>query len=503
LSSFIFCSSNNALGVVNVLEGTVRRDGNHVRVSTELVDARNDNTIWADSYDRDLTDIFVIQSEIAQTVASKLSARLSPEEKRGVEEKPTENLEAYDLYLQANELLRAAEFFNAQREDFIRPLTLLEEATRKDPRFALAYCSIAQAHNDLFLFGFGSAAERALADAAVSEALRLRPDLPEAHLAAALHLVSFLPRDLERARGEIAIAARGLPNSPYVLWCRGVINAGQGRWEDAVRDLEKAAILDPRYPKLLTDLGQNTYLALRRFRQAEQTLDRVIDLKPDDPTPKIIKAYINFGKDADLKKYLAIFGTVPASREEGQDVASFRFQAALFARDWTKAREILRDGVNEEFAAPYSYAYLPRGCWEIWLSRLQGDSPGIESRFPAARDQLNRKLEQDPNDPALLSALGIVDAAMGRKQDAIQEATRAVEMIPIYKDAQIGPSLVTNLAIVYSWLNETELAFRELTISVNTPGGVLYGELAIDPMWDPLRKDPRFDKLLAELAPRD
>jgi serine/threonine protein kinase len=202
-----------ALGVANVVEGTVRRNANRVRVTTELIDARKDQTLWSDSYDRDLTDIFAIQSEIAQTVASKLSARLSPEEKKDVEEKPTDNLEAYDLYLQATQLLRTAEFYTSQRADFVKVLTLLEEATQKDPRFALAYCSIAETHDSFYLFDVDRTAERrALGDAAVKEALHLRPDLPEAHLAAALHL-QIVYRDFEKAREQIAIAVQSLPNN--------------------------------------------------------------------------------------------------------------------------------------------------------------------------------------------------------------------------------------------------------------------------------------------------
>jgi tetratricopeptide (TPR) repeat protein len=194
---------------------------------------------------------------------------------------PTDNLEAYDLYLQGHELLATALFIGVQREDFVKATRLLEEATRKDPRFALAYCSIAEVHDTLYLFHLDRTAERrALGDAAVNEALRLRPDLPEAHLAAALHL--FIgPRDYERARVQIAIAERALPNSPEVFWYRAAIDQRQGRWEEANRGFEQTAILDPRNLKLLLD-PENNYLALRRFRQAEQ-IDPAWDPLRKDP----------------------------------------------------------------------------------------------------------------------------------------------------------------------------------------------------------------------------
>jgi TolB-like protein/Flp pilus assembly protein TadD len=492
----------SSLGVANVVEGTVRRVAGQVRVTTELIDAQTDQTLWSDSYDRDSTDIFAIQSEIAQTVAAKLSARLSPEEKKGVEERPTANPEAYDLYLQAKPLLRNAEFYNAQRADFVKVLTLLEEATRKDPKFALAYCSIAETHDALYLFGIDRTAERrALGDAAVKEALRLRPDLPEAHLAAALHL-HIVYRDFENALKEIAIATQGLPNNPSVFWFRGAIYAGQGHWEEATREYEQAVILEPRYPKLLSDLADG-YAALRRFRQAEQTTDKLIELKPDDPEIKISKAYLIFQEKADLKKYLTVFDTIPDSLKDTADLVSDRLQATLFARDWMRAREILESSAAQEFTLGYSNGGVPREAAEIWLLRFQEASPTPERRFEAARDRLKRQVDQDPEEAGRLSLLGIFDAALGRKQEAIEEAKRAVDMVPISKDAEKGPGLVTNLAIVYGWLQEPEAAFRELIISVNTPGGVCYGELAFDPFWDPLRKDPRFDNLLVQLAPHE
>jgi tetratricopeptide (TPR) repeat protein len=248
-----------------------------------------------------------------------------------------------------------------------------------------------------------------------------------------------------------------------------------------------------------------TYLALRRFRLAEQTYDRIIGLKPDDPSLKIYKAYLfTFGEKADLANYLTVFRTVPSTLEDRVDIVSSHISAAIFDRDWTKAKEMLDHSHNEEFVGmDYTQAKIPRGCIEIWLTRLQQHSPVTTSEFTAARDQLNRKVQESPHEPDLLSALGIVDAALGHKEEAIQEAKRATEMLPVSKNAEIGPSLVVNLAIAYEWSDELELAFQQLTISVNTPNSLLYGELKVNPVWDQLRKDPRFEKLLAELAPRE
>ena len=280
----------NTLGVANVVEGTVQRDGNRVRITTDLVDARTDETLWSENYDRELTDIFAIQSEIAETVASKLSAQLSPEERRGMAEKPTNNLEAYDVYLRGKELVVDAEIaWENRHEQLLNAIRLLEEATRKDPTFALAYCFIARAHDDLYAMRFDRTKQRRdLGDAAVSEALRLAPDLPETHLTAAFHYFVCY-HDYERARAQIAIAQRSIPNSPYAIRVLARLDRPQGRWEQSTKTLAKACDLDPRNSELLVTLGQN-YQALRRYGEADQIFDRLIEMEPNRPIYKVQKA---------------------------------------------------------------------------------------------------------------------------------------------------------------------------------------------------------------------
>jgi Flp pilus assembly protein TadD len=302
---------------------------------------------------------------------------------------------------------------------------------------------------------------------------------------------------------QIAIAARGLPNSAEVFWYRAVVDVRQGRYEESIRGFERAAILDPRNPKILLDL-EAIFFKLRRFRQDEQTIDRIMKLEPDEQGLKVWKAYDALGEKADLKNLLTVLETLPAPLKDRADIISSRFQAAVFARDWTKAEEILGHSANEEFSfTDTPGAKVPRRCLEIWLARLRGRNPATEIRFTAARDQLERNVEAHPEDAVLLSMLGIIDAALGRKEEAIQEARRAAEMLPISEDGESGPSLISNLAVVYALTNEPNLAFEELNVSVKITGGVNYGELKLDPAWDPIRTDPRFDKLLAQLAPKE
>jgi tetratricopeptide (TPR) repeat protein len=474
-------------------------------VSTELVDARNDNTIWADSYDRDLTDIFAIQSDIAQAVASKLSARLSPEEKQDIERKPTDDLEAYDLYLQAKESITKAtllSWYKDPRESLLHAVGFLEEATRKDSKFALAYCLLTKAHDCLYLWDLDKTPERrALGDAAVNQALHASPDLAEVHLAAAFHRFACY-RDYERARVQIAIAQRALPNSPDALALTAYLDRRQGRWIESTTGLEKAVILDPRNPEFLSELASN-YSSLRRYRDFEHTYDRLIELEPDKPLLRLQKAASVLMGNADWTSYRTALERIPSSMRGDLNGVSHQFMDALGTRDWKTAKEVLSRSTNAELYYFNADTTVPLGCLEIYLAYLKGDRPTMEAEFATAREQLNRKVEAHPEDASLLSALAVIDAALGRKLEAIEEAKRAVAMLPVSEDAVDGPSLLYNLAAVYGMMNERDLAFQELAVSAKIPGGVSYGDLKLDACWDPLRKDPRFDKLLAELAPRD
>ena len=491
----------SALGVVNVVEGTVRRDGNRVRISIRLVDARTDDALWSESYDRELTDIFAIQSEVAQTVASKLSAKLSPEERKRIAERPTNSLEAYDLYLQGKELIVEAEIAWENRpEKILSGIRFMEEAIRKDPTFALAYCFSARAHADLYAMRFDrTLVRRGLGDAAVSEALRLEPDLPEAHLTAAFHLFACY-HDFTKARVHIAIAQRTFPNSPYAIRVLARVERPQGRWEESTKALEKACNLDPRNSELLVTLGQN-YQALRRYGKADQIFDRLIELEPNRPMYKVQKAVDAYLRTGDLLNYRIILENLPSSTKAIPDIASDRFDLALSTRDWVAAKQILVE--NEYLFLPGCLVAVPRGCGEICLAAAKGEHPTMKGRFAAAREQLKQKVEANPEDPDLLSLLGVTDALLGLKAEAIQEAKRAVEMIPISTDAIDGIGLAINLAVVYAWTKESDMAFREFFNLAEIPNGIHYGDVKSGYLYEPLRTDPRFERLLAQLAPRE
>jgi tetratricopeptide (TPR) repeat protein len=494
-----------SLGVANVVEGTVRRDGKHVRITIRLVNARTDETLWSDTYDRNLTDIFAIQSDIAQKVAAKLTTQLSPKERKELREQPTKDVEAYDLYLRAKEMIFDVQFDQGdERERLLSAIRLLQESAKKDSEFALAFCQIAKAHDALFWSKIDQTPERrALADCASNEAVRLRPDLAEVRVRAAWH--HFVYRENERALGELAAVRRTLANNAEALLLKAFIARRQGRWEEAIAGMRRALRLDPRHQIILGALG-DSYYWLRRYREVEQIFDRLVELAPDKPSLKGYKASVVFEEKGDLESYRDAMEKLPSSSRDTLWITSLRFQNALLTRDWKIAKEILSASAYNELYfgfSPYSWAssLVPRDCHQVWLNVLQRGHPIKGEQFRPARDQLKQKTEAQLDDPGLLSVLGLIDAALGRKQEAIQEARRATEMLPSAKDAVEGPPLVSKLALVYAWTNEPDLAFEQLTISVNTPAGLHYGELKLDPAWDPLRKDPRFEKLLAQLAP--
>lgn len=497
----------NALGVANVLEGTVRREGNHVRVSTELIDARNDNTVWADSFDRDLTGIFAIQSEVAQTIANKLTATLSPEEKKRIEEKPTDNLEAYDFYLRAKELIVGARIsysLGATEKPLRDAVSFLERGVQLDPKFTLAYCASVEVHDLLYNAYDPSPERRVLADTAVSKALDLQPDLPEVHLAYAHHLY-FGYRDYERARVQLAIARPGLPNNAEAMALEAFMDRRQGKFEKAIPEFNEAISRDPLNSVSLAGLAVSLYYK-RQFRAAEQAYDRLIKLLPDQPMLRVQKAWIvTFSKNGDDSAFWSAIAALPASMADDPGVLSLRLTFTLVDRDWPRARELLEKMKGSEDDGNFAYGQIPvpAGCYFILLARLQGEQPSENPGFAETREQLNQKVEKSPGNARLLSQLAVVDALLNNKEVAISEAKRAVELLPISKDAIDGPYMEMNLIVVYAWTNELDLAFRKLAPLTKTPNGIYYGQLKREPYWEPLRKDTRYEKMLAELLPRE
>ena len=486
------------LGVSHVLEGSVQRAANRIRVNAQLIDARTDAHLWAEHYDRPLDDVFAIQSEIAKTIADQLQAKISLSEKAAIEKAPTTNLVAYDRYLRAQELFADTSDPIHAREKLPQAAHLLEEAVTLDPHFLPAWCLLSRIHGVTYFRGHDHTPARLdLAYATVQAALRLQEDAGEAHLALANYYYHGF-RDYRRARSELAIAQRTLPNNADVFRLTGFIDRREGHWEEATRNLERALELDPRNFFILQQLAL-TYQSQRRYADEARTYDRALTIVPADPNTRILRALIALDWRADIKPFQATLATLVAENPSvAADVDLPRY--ALCERTAAAATRTLtnypREGVvNNGVNFPYVY-------WQGAVARCQGDSAKARTAFTAARREVEKTVEQQPDFAAALSLLGMIDAGLERKEEALREGRRSCELLPISKDAIDGADLAINLAQIYAWTGEKDRAIEQIAAVEHVPNTLSYGLLKLHPYWDSLRGDPRFEKIVASLAPK-
>jgi TolB-like protein/class 3 adenylate cyclase/Tfp pilus assembly protein PilF len=486
------------LGVAHIVEGSVQRSGNRVRVNAQLVDARTDAHLWAQTYDRDLADIFAIQSEIAQKIADQLQAKLSPKEKSAINQRPTSDLAAYDLYLQAKKLLYLDPV--RIRENSFKAAQLLDQAIARDPAFLLAHCQLAYAHDLIYFFNFDHTETRlALAETSVRAAVRLQPDSGETHLAQAIHFY-WGYFDYDQAREELAKAQHALPNNVQIFKFLGLIDRRQGHWDEAVRNLEHAVSLDPRHVELIMHL-EVTYFTLRRYEEAVAMCNRALALEPRSIFFRTCPASVAVEAEADTGPLRAVLNTIEAEGpSSAAEVAEDFFHLALRERDPAAAARALANIPNKDNID--SVDQFPRAWHEGLLAKLRQDAPRAHSAFTAARAEAEKIVRAHPESARSLSVLAMIDAELGEKEKAIQEGRTACDMIPVARDAMDGMGLATNLASIYTLTGEKDLALKQLETVSKIPCGPSYGDLRLDPEWDSLRGDPRFEKIVASLAPK-
>jgi TolB-like protein/class 3 adenylate cyclase/Tfp pilus assembly protein PilF len=487
------------LGVAHLLEGSVRRANDKIRIAAQLIDARNDLHVWAEDYDRDLADVFAIQSEVAEKIVAQLKANISPSERAAIDVRPTRDLEAFDLYLQAKQLVLTVHDTPDRKETLLKALRLLDESITRDGSFALAYCLATQANTQLYWYGLDHTPVRlSQAKATAQKALMLAPDLGEAHLAQAL-VYYHGSRDYARAREELAIAARSLPNNADVYQVTGWIDRRQGRWDDAVKNLEKAAELDPRNSKILNDLSV-LYDLLRRYDDEEAVFDRAIAANPSTTDYfHLMRGEIELEK-GNLKTARLALDSLPVGYDPAGAVTSTRINLALYERDPVAATKILAATKIEELVNG-SGSLLPRSWYEGLIARAQNDSSRMNEAFGVARQKIETKLRDQPDDGLLVATLGLIDAGLSRKDEALAKGRRAIELRPISDDAVDGAVVIGNLALIYAWVGDVNLSMEQLTFLAKTPGGPDYGQLKFDPAWDPVRRDPRYTAMLATIEP--
>ncbi len=508
----------DALRVSHVLEGSARRSGDRIHLNAQLIDTRTDTHVWAEEYDRDLNDLFAVQAEIAKKVAQHLHTKLSASEKASVEERPTQDLVAYDFYVRAVSMIYNAQVpftssgcgncpaseedsssNNSTRSNLPEAVDLLNKAVARDPNFFLAYCQLAFAHD---LIG-NTPARLALAKSAIDSAFRLRPDSGEAHLALAWH-VFWGYSDYDRARAELALAQQSLPNNPQIYELAGSMDRSQRRWVDAIHNLERACELDPRNLPYLINFG-STYLWLHDYDQHAKVMDRIVALHPERRPGWIFRASVEVYRRADTGPWRAaierILTNEPGS-EQDPFVAGQRYTLALYDRDWDaagRAAAVLSQKNSLEWGLPQ----LGRDFWVGVVARLKGDETSARAAFMSARTQQEEEIRSHPEEVNLLSDLGLIDAGLGRKEEALNEGRRAMELARSVKDSSTEAYVKLCFAITCAWTDERELALGQLEALTKTPGFHTYGNLRLSPMWDPLRGDPRFEKIVASLAPKE
>jgi len=494
------------LGVAHVVEGSVQRAANKIRVNAQLIDARNDAHLWAQTYDRDLADVFAIQSEIAKAIADQLQAKLSPNEKKAIEQPPTTDLAAFDLYSRAKSLLLTRAFSVTGEKDTRKAIELLDEAAKHDPSFFDAYCQLAEAHEFLYavIGSDHSPARLALAEAAVQAATRLRPDAAETHLARAQYLY-YGRRDYAGALAELESVRRALPNDPRLFELTGYILRRRGQEEEGLRNLERAVELDPRNFYTLQQIALS-YQYLGRYADAIAALDRALGIVPDNVETRTARSQFYLFWKADTRP---LHQTVDSILTQGPgaiaSAADTWFLCALAERDSAAAeRALVALGDNPCWGE--SGIYLGRSFGEGLLARMTKDDARARTAFEAARTEQDKRVQAQPDYGPTLCVLAMIDAALGHKNLALEEGRRAIALTPLEKDVSNGSRVLQYFAITAALAGEKELALQQLETGLRAPDAALmlsYGALKLHPLWDPLRGDPRFEKIVASMAPKE
>ncbi len=487
-----------ALGVAHILEGSVQRAGSKVRVTAQLIDARNDTHLWAEHFDGELTDVFGIQTRIAQAIADQLRVRLSPAERAAISRAPTQNLAAHDLYLRGNKLLAevVADYSHA-KEKLTKGLELFEKATALDPNFLLAYCRASQAHVVLYWLEIDHTPERlALADAAIQKAELIQPDSDDVHFARGLYLFQGL-RDYDRARRELQLAQRSLPNDANIFSLAGSIDRRQGQWQQSTAELRRAVDLDPSNLFHLQQLAAS-YHVLRRYSDETAVYDRALTIVPEDKSIPVSRARIALDARGDTGPLRETITELMQQDPKAADEFPAGFlDQTLCDRDRAAAERALSAITSGELIF---YFRTPPGFVEGFVARSFGDKARAESAFNRARVEQEKIVREQPDYAAGVGILGLIDAALGRKDDAVREGQRACQLTPLNKDVVDGAELIVNLALIYAWTGEKDQAFEQLATAVRIPNNLSYGLLKMHPQWDELRGDPRFDRSLARLT---
>jgi len=485
------------LGVANVLEGSVRRQGDRVVVNVQLIDARDDKHIWANRYDRTLTDSLGLQGELAGEIADALRASLTADEKARVATKPTQNADAYVFYLRANQISQNPDTL---LEDYKAAEQLYMQAIALDPDFALAHARLASVYAGIFHYYEPTDAWKTKARTEAETALRLQPNLAEAHFAFG-QCIYWMEKDYDRALEQFEIASRLSPSSGDTDRLIAAIKRRQGKWEESLEAYERVAKLDPQNPNIVREL-LFTNTSMRRWPEAARWGERMRAMAPASLVAKMQSGYVDFWWKGDTQLLKSLVDKVPAGIDPDGVVTSARWDVAMLRRDYFAAKNVLEGSSVSDLS--YTNAGLtPKIFFEGCIYLAQGDNANAQKAFELARPAFEAAVKEAPASADRHAILGWLYAFMGRRDDAIREGQRAVELKPESKDAVDGSLMNGYLALIYARVGKNDLAIPLIERLLRTPGAVDSADYSITINdlkyrweWDPLRKDPRFEKLI-------
>jgi TolB-like protein/Flp pilus assembly protein TadD len=491
------------LRVANILEGSVQKSGDRVHINVQLIQTDTDTHLWAQSYDRQLTDIFGVEGEVAKSIADSLRTTLSPEEKVRVETRATTNADAYVLYLRGREYQTRPDNF---LQDFRSAAQLYEQAIALDRNFALAHARLSAVSSNIYHWYEPTAELRQRARNEAEESLRLQPDLGEGHLALGLYFY-YGESHYDEALRELSQAAGALPNDGDVGLYIAAVQRRQGRFAEAIATYEKAEAVDPRNSVTLYDASQ-TYFALRDWPTAIKRMDRVLALAPDSLNVRIQRGYVEFfwkGSTAPIKTALE---NVPANLDPDGIVTFTRWDVALMDHDPDAAERALALSRLDSFVSPNGVP-LPKSYLQGCIHLMRNDPTRAQTEFQSASRSLEETVTKSPQDAIRRAQLGFLYALMGRKEDALREGRRAVELKHISPDIVENAIVQSFLALIDARNGEADQAIPQIGQLLATPFAVDYCDDSITLAdlrkrweWDPLRKDARFQKILAGPEPK-
>jgi TolB-like protein/cytochrome c-type biogenesis protein CcmH/NrfG len=482
-----------ALGVATLLEGSVRRVGNRVRVNVQLINTENDEHIWAEDYDRDLTDVFAIQTDLAQKIVSELQAKLSPSEKAQFERKPTENGEAYLAFVQAHNLSCAFEDLDKLKQGE----QLYERAIELDPKFALALAWYSQLESWILHSFDRTPQRREKARTLAERALDLQPGLPEGHLALG-YSYYYGDNNYDAALKEFEIAQRGLPNESDAYLAIGAIQRRQGKWAESTANIEKSASLNPKDVWPLQNLASN-YQMLRNYDAANKAINRALALDPTAYGPLEVKSKLAIAEKGDFsvaEKAFEALKSVPMTNEQKLRTAGARVDLFLLERKYKEALQAAESLPDDQLAAAFHEALGGKYYYIGVARRSLRDEAGARLAFLKAKSAVEEDLKQSPDAADKHVQLAKVLAYLGEKDAALAEAQRATELLPESKDAFGGPEITGGVAEVHAIVGDNDRAIEILDGLLSRPSDVTVQGLKVNPIWDPLRSDPRFQALI-------